>query len=184
MAVLKFRIYWDDDESVYRDVAITHQHHFFDFHEAILKAFDFDNKHSATFFRSNDNWQRGRQISLEKYERVYKAEPLIMNETVLGSEVHEPNQKFLYVYDFHKNWTFMVELIHINKEEDRTMQYPSVIRTEGIAPSQYGTKGLVNEKLAEIEEKYDLNNSVLGDKNRDEEESSDESEEVSEEEED
>ncbi|HQZ51107.1 MAG TPA: hypothetical protein PLF17_11325, partial [Chitinophagaceae bacterium] len=29
-------------------------------------------------------------------------------------------------------------------------------RTEGIAPSQYGTKGLLGEKFADIEEKYDL----------------------------
>ena len=34
-------------------------------------------------------------------------------------EIRDPNQKFIYVYDFHKNWTFMVELINVNKEEDR-----------------------------------------------------------------
>ncbi len=34
---------------------------------------------------------------------------------------------------------------------------------EGIGPSQYGTKGLINEKLAEIEEKYDLNTAVMAD---------------------
>ena len=28
--------------------------------------------------------------------------------------------------------------------------------TEGIAPSQYGTKGLLGEKFADVEEKYDL----------------------------
>lgn len=184
MAVLKFRVYWDDDESIYRDVAITHRHNFFDLHDIILKSYEFDSKHAATFYRSNDNWQKGRQISLEKYDRVYKAEPMIMNDTILGSEVHDPNQKFLYVYDFHKNWTFMVELIHINKDEDPNMQYPSILRSEGIAPSQYGTKGLVNEKLAEIEEKYDINNSILGEKIRDGGENSDGTEEESDEEED
>ncbi len=35
--------------------------------------------------------------------------------------------------------------------------------SEGIAPSQYGTKGLINEKLSEIEEKYDLNTAVMAD---------------------
>lgn len=55
----------------------------------------------------------------------------------------------------------MVELINVNKEEKVKITYPSCIRSEGIGPSQYGTKGLVNEKLAEIEEKYDLNTSVL-----------------------
>jgi hypothetical protein len=161
MAILKFRIYWEDDDSVYRDIVIRHTQNFLDLHQAILKCFDFDNKHKATFYRSNDNWQRGREISLEKYDKEYKAEPLIMSETLLGAETKDPNQKFIMVYDFNKNWTFMVELININREENPKVTYPSCIRTEGIAPSQYGTKGLVSEKLAEIEEKYDLNSEAL-----------------------
>ena len=163
MAVLKFRIYWEDDDSVYRDVVIKHTQSFLELHHIILKCFEFDNKHHATFFRSNDNWQRGREITMEKYDRVYKAEPLLMSESSIGSEIHDPNQKFIYVYDFHKNWTFMVELINVNKEESFKIAYPSCIRSEGIGPSQYGTKGLVNEKLTEIEEKYDLNTAILAD---------------------
>ncbi len=163
MAILKFRVYWEDDDSVYRDVVIKHTQSFFELHEIILKCFEFDTRHPATFFRSNDNWQRGREITLEKYDKPYKAEPLLMSDSTIGSEIRDPNQKFIYVYDFHKNWTFMVELINVNKEENHKLTYPSCIRSEGIGPSQYGTKGLVNEKLAEIEEKYDINTSILAD---------------------
>jgi hypothetical protein len=66
------------------------------------------------------------------------------------------------VYDFAKNWTFMVELINVSKEDNPRIDYPAVVRTEGIAPSQYGTKGLVNDKLAEMEEKYDLKTGAEG----------------------
>ena len=131
-------------------------------HETILKAYEFDNKHKATFFRSNDHWQRGREISLEKYDKDYKAEPLLMKETTIGSEIKDPNQKFIYWYDFNKNWTFLVELINVSKEESSKITYPSTVRTEGIAPSQYGTKGLLGEKFADVEEKYDLNQGVDG----------------------
>lgn len=161
MAILRFRIYWEDDDSIYRDVVIKHTHTFFDLHKVLLSCFEFDNKHKATFYRSNDKWQRGREISLEKYDKAYKAEPLLMNETLVGSEIKDPNQKFIYVYDFNKNWTFMVEVINVNKEESAKTKYPGCIRSEGIAPSQYGTKGLISEKLAEIEEKYDINPEAL-----------------------
>ena len=80
MAILRFRVYWEDDDSVYRDIVLRHIQNFFDLHQSILKCFEFDNKHKATFYRSNDNWQRGREISLEKYDKDYKAEPLIMSE--------------------------------------------------------------------------------------------------------
>ncbi|MBK7434370.1 MAG: hypothetical protein IPI66_11010 [Chitinophagaceae bacterium] len=156
MAILRFRIYWEDDDSVYRDIAIRHSQNFLDLHSAILKAFEFDNKHKATFYRSNDNWLRGREISLEKYDKVYKADPLLMHETAISTEISNPNQKFIYEYDFNKMWHFMVELIHVDKEENKKLTYPACVRTEGIAPSQYGTKGLVDSRLAEMEEKYDL----------------------------
>ena len=156
MAILKFRIYFEEDESVYRDVAIRHTQNFKDLHDVILKAYEFDNKHKATFFRSNDHWLRGREISLEAYDKEYKAPPLIMQETTIGSEIRDPNQRFIYLYDFNKNWGFLVELINVSKEENPKLTYPAVVRTEGIAPSQYGTKGLLGEKFADIEEKYDL----------------------------
>ena len=163
MAILKFRAYWEDDESTYRDVAIKHSQTFYDLHNAILKSFEFDNKHKATFYRSNDSWQRGREISLEKYDKEYKAEPLIMSEVSIASEIKDPNQKFVYEYDFNKNWHFMVELITVDKEENAKISYPSCVRIEGIAPSQYGTKGLVDSRLAEMEDKYDLQPEALKD---------------------
>ncbi|WP_276503659.1 IS1096 element passenger TnpR family protein [Terrimonas pollutisoli] len=169
MAILKFRIYFEEDESIYRDVAIRHTQSFFDLHETILKAYEFDNKHKATFFRSNDHWQRGREISLEKYDKEYRAEPLLMHETTIGSEIKDPNQKFIYWYDFNKNWTFLVELINVSKEESSKISYPSTVRAEGIAPSQYGTKGLLGEKFADVEEKYDLTQGVDGFGEKDEE---------------
>ncbi len=162
MAVLKFRVYLEEDESVYRDVVIRHTHNFQDLHEVILKGYEFDNKHKATFYRSNDHWLKGREISLEKYEKEYKAEPLMMSETTIGSEIKNPNQRFIYQYDFNKYWGFLLELINVSKEENPKTIYPSVVRIEGIAPSQYGTKGLLGPKFADIEEKYDLTQ-VAGD---------------------
>ena len=56
----------------------------------------------------------------------------------------------------------MVELINVAKDENPKLTYPSTIRVEGIAPSQYGTKGLLGEKFADVEEKYDLSQTAEG----------------------
>lgn len=162
MAIFKFRAYLEEDDSVYRDVVIKNTQTFHDLHEAILKAFEFDSKHQATFHRSNDNWARGREISLEVYDRRYKAPPLLMKDTTIGSEIRDPNQKFIYLYDFNKGWSFLVELIGVSKEENPRVTYPSMVRKEGIAPSQYGTKGLLGERFADVEEKYDLSSNAEG----------------------
>jgi hypothetical protein len=162
MAILKFRIYFEEDDSIYRDIAIKHKQNFRDLHDAILKAYEFDNKHSATFYRSNDRWQRGREISLAKYDKDYSVQPLLMEETPIGTEIKDPNQKFVYQYDFNKNWTFWVELINVSREENPKLSYPAMVRAEGIAPSQYGTKGLLGSKFADVEEKYDLTQGTEG----------------------
>lgn len=162
MAIFKFRIYFEEDDSIYRDVVIKHTQNFFQLHEIILKAYEFDNRHQATFYRSNDSWQQGREITLEKYDKAYKVAPLLMQETTVGSEIKNTNQRFTYTYDFHKYWNFLLELINITKEADAKTSYPAVVRSEGIGPKQYGTKGLLGDKFADIEEKYDLTRGAEG----------------------
>jgi hypothetical protein len=162
MAILRFRVYFEEDETVYRDIVIRHNQHFIDLHQQILKSFEFDSKHQATFYRSNDNWQKGREISLERYDKPYKVEPLIMSETTIGSEIKMPNQKFLYTYDFNRSWPFMVELISVSNEENPKISYPATARVEGIGPSQYGTKSILGDRFVDVEEKYDLSGEEEG----------------------
>jgi len=131
-------------------------------HYAILKAYEFDSKHQATFYRSNDKWLQGREISFEVYDKKYQAPPLLMADTAIGTEIINTNQKFVYEYDFAKGWLFLIELIHVSKETDATITYPLVTRTEGIGPQQYGTKSLLGNKFADIEEKYDLSEAADG----------------------
>ena len=123
MAILKFRVYLEEDNSVYRDIVIKHKQSFQDLHFAILKNYDFDNKHQSTFYRSNDSWLRGREISFAAYNKTYVAPPLIMDETLIATEIKDTNQKFIYVYDFTKNWTFLVELINVSKDESSKITY-------------------------------------------------------------
>jgi hypothetical protein len=164
MAILKFRVYWEEDDAIYRDVLVKHTQSFSALHEIILKAFEFDQIHNATFFRSNDIWKRGREISKEVYEKEYVAAPLLMSETVIGTEIIDTNQHFIYLYDFNKSWTFLIELIQVikNADADLTLSYPIISRTEGVGPMQYGSKGLLGKNFADIEEKYDLSEAKEG----------------------
>jgi hypothetical protein len=131
-------------------------HTFMDFHTAITKAFEFDGKHPASFYESNDKWDYGREISSEVLVNKKDAPALSMLKTPVTALLANPDQKFMYVYDPVKKWTFMVELIGVAKEETCKRVYPFLLRKEGIAPAQYGIKGVNPDKIMEIEEKYDL----------------------------
>lgn len=161
MPLFKFRVYWEDDDNIYRDIVLKTGQTFHSFHDAILTAFEFDKKHTASFFVSNDHWIRGREISSEVLVNKKDAPALSMIKTPVSALVEKPDEKFVYTYDPVKKWTFLVELIGIDKEEDYKKEYPLCTKKEGIAPAQTGIKGLANERLLEIEEKYDLSSEEM-----------------------
>lgn len=156
MTILRFRIYWEEDDLTYRDIEISGNQTFLDFHQAIVKAYEFDGKHAATFYESSDKWHYGRAVSSEVLVNKKDAIALSMLKTPVSALVSLPDQKFMYVYDPAKKWTFMVELIGVVREEASRKVYPHLLRKEGIAPAQYGVKGVAQDKIMEIEEKYDL----------------------------
>lgn len=156
MAILRFRVYWEDDDQTYRDIELQAGQTFLDFHQCILKAFEFDGKHTASFYESNDRWDYGRRFDSDVLVNKKDAPALSMTKTPVSALVTVPDQKFIYVYDPAKKWTFLVELIGVSKEETYRRVYPFVLRKEGLAPAQYGIKGVSVDKIMEIEEKYDL----------------------------
>jgi len=156
MTVLRFRVYWEDDDQTYRDIELLGNQTFLDFHKIINTAFEFDGKHAASFYESNDKWAYGRELSSEVLVNKKDAPALSMLKTPVSALIATPDQKFIYVYDPVKKWTFMAELIGVSKEETSRRVYPFILRKEGIAPAQYGIKGVNPDKIMEIEEKYDL----------------------------
>lgn len=156
MPILRFRVYWEDDDQTYRDIELLNGQTFLEFHQAIVKAFEFDGKHPASFFESNERWQRGREISSEVLVNKKDAPALSMAKTPVSALISTPDSKFTYEYDPVKKWSFLVELIGVNKDEDPKRVYPFLLRKEGIAPAQYHIKGTGADKLMEVEEKYDL----------------------------
>ncbi len=156
MSLYRFRVYWEEDDLTYRDIEITNAQTLLDLHGAILKAWEFDGKHTASFFESNERWERGRRFASDVLVNKRDAPALSMAKTPVAALITTPNQKFVYEYDPAKLWVFLVELIGIERDENPKKQYPLVARREGVGPAQYGVKGLPEGKSLEVEEAYDL----------------------------
>ncbi len=157
MPLFRFRIHWEDDDQIYRDIEVQTAQTFADLNGAVIKAFEFDGKHPSSFFESTERWERGREISSEVESNKKDAPALSMAKTPVGALISIPDQKFLYEYRSAKRtWNFLMELIGIQKTEDARKTYPLLVRKEGITPAQYGLKGLEAEKMVETEEAYDL----------------------------
>lgn len=156
MPVFKFRVAWEDDDNIYRDIVLVSGQTFMQFHETIKTAFEFKDNQAASFFESNDKWLRKREISSVVLVNKKDASALSMMKTPVSALIDNPDKKFVYSYDPQKHWVFLIDLISIDKEPNPKIAYPACIKSEGLPPAQTLAKGLSEDKMLEIEEKYDL----------------------------
>lgn len=129
--IFKFRVIVDTEKDVFRDIEIETDATFEAFHKAVLDAFDFEEGEMASFYMSNESWEKGLEIALMD---VGGATPSMAN-TKLEDMLSKPSDKVLYVYDFLRMWIFYVELVEVKKDKPSTI-YPRVALVYGEAPTQ------------------------------------------------
>ena len=160
MGALKFRIVIDTkkEEDIFRDILINDQLTFENFFHAIMSAFEFEGNQLASFYQSNDDWDKGREIGLLEMDDEMAADvndetPLVMSKTVLDSLCKETGQKFILVYDFLHMWCFLIELVAI---EDKEIESAELLIAVGDAPKE-------SEKQTDLEDSDDLNLDMFDD---------------------
>lgn len=153
MAVYRFRVIYEENEDVFRDIEIKSIQTFEDFHKAIQQAYNFDNKHAASFFVSDDYWRKNREITLRKEDLPLEPDEIkkgveakkLMSETKIAKFIEQPHQKFIYIFDQNVQWCFLIEMLKIADENPKQV-YPVCVRTVGTAPKQYKQMNLVKEE--------------------------------------
>ncbi|MFT5184750.1 MAG: hypothetical protein ACI84C_001885 [Flavobacteriales bacterium] len=134
MNIFKFRVIIDTDEDIFRDIEIETTGTFLDLHESILRAFDWDPGEMASFYMSNETWDRGDEIPLMDMGEPESGLGEGMDSVVLNSKISKPDEKLVYVYDFMRMWCFYIELQEIKKSAPSTL-YPRVAMAYGEAPA-------------------------------------------------
>jgi len=140
MSSYKFRVLLDNsnNEEIFRDVLISKTDTFSDFYNCILKAFRFNGDQLASFYISNNSWDKGDEISLMDMEDS----GLNMDTAIIKDSIETEDQKFILVYDFLKMWCFLIELIEENSE---VLEHPKVVLSIGVAPKEESREIDINE---------------------------------------
>jgi pRiA4b ORF-3-like protein len=136
MSVYRFKVFFEEDESVIREIEIKSTQNFEDFHKIIQRAINFDDLHPASFFISNDTWRKGKEIKLLRNKKGALQKAIWMHETKLAAHVEDPHQKMIYEFDpDNALWVLFIELSKILP--DSPIEYPRISKSTGIAPAQY-----------------------------------------------
>ncbi len=143
MAVYKFRITFEDYDEVSRDIEIKSNQTFEDFHYAIHQSIGFDGKSPSSFYMSNDQWHKGKEITLFKDTVRNPEKTSLMADSVLKSFIIDPHQKIYYIFNLDRPWTFYIQLVKITINEDPKIKYPVCIKVDGEAPKQFGNTPII-----------------------------------------
>jgi len=168
MAIYRFRVTFEEYDDVSRDIEIRAAHTFDDLHHAIHNAIGFDASKPASFYMSDDNWKKGREITNRDLTDEEKEKTSILKKARICDFIADPHQKIYYVFDPGSNWTFHIELIKIIPQEEALASYPRCTKSMGDAPKQYASMAA---GVIPVPEDFDLESDLLDDDIEEEEES-------------
>ena len=130
-----FRMVSDENQDFLRDVVTSGTDTFMDFHHCIQENLDYDPTHMASFFITNENWEKQKEITLIDMMEDTAFDTVTMDRSVIGETVSNVNDRMIYVFDFFSERAFFIELIE--KSDQKTgKKTPFVAHAQGQAPEQ------------------------------------------------
>tara|TARA_Y100000385_G_C13108742_1_gene650434 strand:+ start:6128 stop:6661 length:534 start_codon:yes stop_codon:yes gene_type:complete len=137
MAGLKFRVLLDskDKSEIFRDILISDSDNFESFYKTILSSYHFTSDQMASFYISNDAWDKGHEITLfdMSFSDSDEGTPDVMSTTTIREFIETKDQKMILLHDFLRMWFFLIELIEYQEE---TPDQPQIVLSVGNSPSE------------------------------------------------
>ncbi len=136
--IYRFRMISNEKDDFHRDFVLKEEQTFFDFHQIIQQELEYDQTQLASFFTSNDKWEKIMEITLvDMTDPIEENVPTkrIMATTQLSEMVKDNKQHLLYIFDFFSERGFFIELVEMSKNNNN-LKYPSCIERRGTPPKQ------------------------------------------------
>jgi hypothetical protein len=127
--IYRFKVWFEEEEDIFRVIDIAPSASFLSLHEVVLDSIGFKKDLPSSFYCSDDNWRKGKEISLKDTGK------LLMETSKLKDHINDPHQKFIFITDFNENWTLNIELQSIQNDVSG-IAYPFVFKSAGKAPKQ------------------------------------------------
>ena len=154
--VYRFLLLSDEADNFKREIQISSQATFLDFHKEILKSTGYDINQLYSFFICADDWSKQTEITLIEMDTSSEVDCYIMENTLLEDFMEEEHQKLLYVFDMLNERVFFIELREIITGKD--LKDPLCTKSIGKAPNQIIEFDLVMSDISS-----DLDENFYGD---------------------
>ncbi len=153
MFAYRFRVIFEEQDGFSRDIELGVDQTFLDFYNIITDNLSLDKTVPSSFYLSDHRFRKKKEIvqsgqdnesnapstDVSGEETTMKERKLIMDKCPLNEFIDDPHQRFLFIYDMNKEWTFYIELSKIVSREKDTV-YPRVANSVGGVPIEISRK--------------------------------------------
>ncbi len=147
--IYHFKIISQESKRFLLKVGIDGNHTFFDFHKVIQDCSGFQSFNLASFFISDGNWSKQKEISLLD-SGVNEFPFFNMHKTRISDLIKPQTKHLLYTFDLFNDRSYYVELTEISMEKN--LKEPVVSLEQGNAPSQVLEEDFEAKELTIVQE--------------------------------
>ena len=130
-----FRIISDEDQEFCRDLVIEGSDTFLDFHHTLQENLGYDPSQLASFFITNEVWEKQQEITLIDMMQDPNLPVVIMDQVTLDEQITEVSQRMIYLFDFFSDRAFFIELLE-KSDQTSSKDTPFIGYAKGEAPPQ------------------------------------------------
>ncbi len=140
-----FRIISDEKQDFYRDLVIDGSDTFLDFHSVIQKDLGYDPTQLASFFITNDRWEKQQEITLIDMMQDPSVPAVTMEQVTLDEHISGESQRMIYVFDFFSERAFFIELLEAS-DQTSPRETPFIGHAQGDPPRQLSLDHLMGDE--------------------------------------
>ena len=107
--IFNFRMLSDEVDNFRREISIDADATFLDLKNAICDSVNFDKSQMCSFFLCDQDWEKGREITMEDMGSDSDEEIYLMDETILSDYVDD-GQRLIFVFDYMTDRCFFLEM--------------------------------------------------------------------------
>ena len=150
MSVYRFGVYVDELDDLVREIELKGEHLFQDFHLAIVAALKISVKEPASFFISNNRWQKINEITLGQssvFETAFDG-----LETKIDAVIPMNGTRLIYFNEDIPDYTVLIQVEDIHDNVDAKKKYPVLVKSKGSLSGNAG--GIFDEDMGYDEDEY------------------------------
>jgi hypothetical protein len=149
--IFLFRIISDENPDFFRDLVAEGSDTFLEFHNVLQKDLGYDPTQLASFFITNNQWEKEQEITLIDMMQEPGLSSKTMDQVTLEEYLREINQRMIYLFDFFSDRAFFIELIEMS-DEISPRETPFIGHRQGDPPPQLALDDLLMDDSPEAEE--------------------------------